>query len=181
MHAADDLAWRLRAGDEDALAEAYRRWGSLVHSLAVRSLGDHHEAEDVTQQVFVSAWQGRHTLRPEAGSVAGWLVGIARHRIADAHERRAGQRRRVEMVGAQPEAPDPAHEASVVDQVVVAAALRALGEPRSTIVRLSVMEGHTHQEISRRLDLPLGTVKSHARRGLLTLRDRLGEVHDAAS
>lgn len=181
MHPEDDLAWRLRAGEEDALAEAYRRWGTLVHSLAVRSLGDHHDAEDVTQQVFVSAWQGRHTLRPDAGSVAGWLVGITRHRIADAHERRTGQRRRVEMVGAQPEATGTAHEASVVDQVVVADALRWLGEPRSTIVRLSVMEGHTHQEISNRLDLPLGTVKSHARRGLLALRERLREVHDAAS
>ena len=181
MQPEDAVAVRLRAGDEDALAEAYRRWGTLVHSLAVRSLGDHHDAQDVTQQVFVSAWQGRHTLRPEAGSVAGWLVGITRHRIADAHERRAGQRRRVEMAGAQPEVPDPTHEASVVDHVVVADALRALGEPRSTIIRLSVMEGHTHQEVSRRLGLPLGTVKSHARRGLLALREQLREVHDAAS
>ena len=84
-------------------------------------------------------------------------------------------------VRAQPEVPDPTHEASVVDHVVVADALRALGEPRSTIIRLSVMEGHTHQEVSRRLGLPLGTVKSHARRGLLALREQLREVHDAAS
>lgn len=179
--AQDDLSERLRDGDESALAEAYRRWSPLVHTLAVRSLGDHHEAEDVTQQVFVSAWQGRHTLRPESGSVAGWLVGIARHRIADTHERRAVQRRRVEAVGAQPPSPHPSHDASVVDQVVVADAMRSLGEPRGTIVRMAVMEGHTHDEISRRLDLPLGTVKSHARRGLLTLRDRLKEVNDVPS
>lgn len=177
----DDVARRLRDGDPDALAEAYQRWGTLVHSLAARSLGDHHEAEDVTQQVFVSAWQGRHTLRPEAGSVAGWLVGIARHRIADAHERRASQRRRADMVAALPQEHAAAHEASVVDQVVLADAMRGLGEPRGTIIRLAVMEGRTHDEISRRLDLPLGTVKSHARRGLLALRHQLREVTDVAS
>ena len=63
----DDLAVRLRDGSRDALAEAYREWSSLVHTLALRSLGNHHDAEDVTQQVFVAAWRSRHTLRPERG------------------------------------------------------------------------------------------------------------------
>ena len=130
----DDVGQRLREGDEDALAEAYRRWSPMVHTLALRSLGNHAEAEDVTQQVFVAAWQGRHTLRPEQGSVAGWLVGIARHRIADAHEGRAGQRRRAEAVAAQPiRLHHPAPDAAVVDQVVVADAMAPLGERRRMI------------------------------------------------
>ena len=72
----DDIAERLRDGSREALEEAYARWASLVHTLAVRSLGNHHDAEDVTQQVFVSAWNSRHTLRPDKGTVPGWLVGL---------------------------------------------------------------------------------------------------------
>ena len=87
----DDIAERLRDGSREALEEAYARWASLVHTLAVRSLGNHHDAEDVTQQVFVSAWNSRHTLRPDKGTVPGWLVGITRHRGADVHAKQAGR------------------------------------------------------------------------------------------
>ena len=96
----DDLATRLRDGSRDALAEAYREWSSLVHTLALRSLGNHHDAEDVTQQVFVAAWRSRHTLRPERGTVAGWLVGITRHTVADTHAKRTRQARDAAAVAA---------------------------------------------------------------------------------
>ena len=96
----DDLAVRLRDGSREALAEAYREWSSLVHTLALRSLGNHHDAEDVTQQVFVAAWRSRHTLRPERGTVAGWLVGITRHTVADMHAKRARQARDAAAVAA---------------------------------------------------------------------------------
>lgn len=72
----DDVADRLVAGDRDALAEAYRRWARSC-TLALRGLQDQHEAEDITQQVFVAAWNSRHTLRPGPDAVPRWLVGIA--------------------------------------------------------------------------------------------------------
>ncbi len=176
--ALDDLALRLRDGERGALEEAYSRWSSLVHTLALRSLGNHHDAEDVTQQVFVAAWRGRHTLRPDRGSVPGWLVGITRHKIADLHAQRGRAARDLVAVAAaeraEPHAPPP--DERLAARLLLADALDHLGEPRSSIVRLAVVDQLTHDEISRRLELPLGTVKSHVRRGLAALRAHLEEV-----
>lgn len=175
----DDLAARLRDGSRDALAEAYREWSSLVHTLALRSLGNHHDAEDVTQQVFVSAWRSRHTLRPERGSVAGWLVGITRHTVADAHARRARQARDAAAVAAHagPDVLAAPPDDQLAARLVLRDELGRLGEPRGTVVRMAFIEDLTHEQIAERLDLPLGTVKSHVRRGLTRLRTRLEEVN----
>ncbi|PFG18173.1 RNA polymerase sigma-70 factor (ECF subfamily) [Propionicimonas paludicola] len=177
-----ELAVRLRNGDQQALAEAFAQHSRLVHTVALRTLGNHHDAEDVTQQVFVAAWRGRHGLDPARGSLAGWLVGITKHVIADVMAQRARSVRNLHAVAAEagPTA-TPGLDGTVVDKVVVAAALANLGEPRATILRLSFGEEHTHEEIAQRLDLPLGTVKSHIRRGLLQLREDIREVRADAS
>lgn len=171
------------AGDEQALALAYERWGGLVHGLAVRAVGA-TDAEDVTQQVFISAWQSRARFRPDSGVLPAWLVGITRHKIADAL---AGRPRRNEVVtdpvdvadGA--ELPDraAAHEDAVARRLVIDDELAKVGQPQRTILELAFYEDLTHQQIAERLDLPLGTVKSHIRRTLARLRTRL-EVSGAA-
>ena len=175
----DDLAVRLRDGSRDALAEAYREWSALVHTLALRSLGNHHDAEDVTQQVFVAAWRSRHTLRPERGTVAGWLVGITRHTVADLHAKRARQARDAAAVAAQslPHQHAAPPDDQLAARLVLHDELGRLGEPRGTVVRMAFLDDLTHEQIAERLDLPLGTVKSHVRRGLTRLRTRLEEVN----
>jgi len=177
----DALAVRLRSGDADALAEAYREHGRLVYSIALRSLGAHHDAEDLTQQVFVAARRGREKLHPERGSLAGWLVGITRHAVSDLMAQRSRTVRNLRAVGNQPDTTEQRLDAAVVNQVVVADALARLGEPRQTVVRLAVLEERTHDEISRELGLALGTVKSHVRRGLLQLRGMMERVENSAS
>ncbi|WP_436790522.1 RNA polymerase sigma factor [Yinghuangia sp. YIM S10712] len=178
MESLDDaaVAKAFAAGEQTGFAEAYRRWGALVFTVCVRSLGDPAEAEDVTQQVFVSAWRGRATYRPQAGSLAGWLVGIARHRIADAHAARARRAAPVDAEAALETT--PAHDTGVVARVVVADELARLGQPQRRILEMAFFGDLTHTQIAERLDLPLGTVKSHIRRGLGRLRDRLEEVDD---
>jgi RNA polymerase sigma-70 factor (ECF subfamily) len=167
----DELGHGLRAADEDAFAAIYRRWGPLVHTMATRSLGDADEAEDVTQQVFIGAWRGRAGFRPERGPLGAWLVGITRRKIVDAL---AARTRRLELVdsatrGAQPGPPGRAAD-EVLDRVLLAHELSRLPSDQRDVLCLAFYEDLTQAQIAERTGMPLGTVKSHTRRGLHRLR-----------
>ncbi|MDH6224779.1 MULTISPECIES: RNA polymerase sigma factor [Streptomyces] len=168
-----ELARGLRAADEIAFAAVYRRWGPLVHTMATRSLGDTHEAEDVTQQVFIGAWRGRDGYRPERGTLGGWLVGITRRKIVDALAARTRRLTLLDTVtradddgGARPGgAPE-----EVLDRVLLVEALSRLPRGQREVLCMAFYEDLTQVQIAERTGLPLGTVKSHTRRGLLRLR-----------
>ena len=176
-----EVARLFAAGDERALALAYERWGGLVHGIAVRALGSSADAEDVTQQVFVSAWTGRSGYRPESGPLPAWLVGITRHRIADAFARRRREERERLAAASAPSAEHAAtrFDAGSDDRVVLLDELARIGEPQRGIMELAFFHDLTHEQIAARTGLPLGTVKSHIRRTLVRLRSRL-EVNGAA-
>ena len=173
------LAARLVEGDETALEAVYDRWSALVHTYALRALQDVHDAEEVTQQVFISAWRSRHTLTPSPAALPAWLIGIARHKVADVRAARARDADRVAAAAAVPgavEADTSAADEEIADRLVVRQAVEELPDPRRTIMFLAFWEQRSHAEIAETVGLPLGTVKSHVRRGLVRLHEQLEGV-----
>ncbi len=177
----DEWAQRFRAGDEAALRAVFDRYGGMVQRLGVLRLGDIHEAEELVQQVLVRAWRGRAGFDPTRGSLGGWLMGIARRLIADRYA--SFDRDRRISSAAQLAAPTPILEGPadrVVDAVVMSDQVSRLPPPQQLVLRLAFYEGMSHSEIATSTGLPLGTVKSHIRRALQTLRGAW-EVDDVTS
>jgi RNA polymerase sigma-70 factor (ECF subfamily) len=172
------VATRLVEGDETALEEIYDRWSALVHTYALRVLHDAHDAEDVAQQVFVAAWRSRHTLTPSPTALPSWLIGIARHKISDVRAARLRDADRARAVASVPDSDLTVESAEreVADRLVVRQAVQDLPDPRRTIVFLAFWEERSHAEIAETTGLPLGTVKSHVRRGLIHIHQQLEGV-----
>lgn len=160
-------------GTGEALASAYRRYGRLVFTLARRTVGP-EVAEEVTQDVFVAAWRSHDRFDPERGSLGGWLVGIARHKVADALRSRQRAAARVERAGlyaereASPQAVD-----QMAERLLVADGLATLRPEAREVVELAFYSDLTHEQIAEQTGRPLGTVKSQIRRSLATLRRHL--------
>jgi RNA polymerase sigma factor (sigma-70 family) len=167
-----ELARRFRDGDPAALRAAYDRHGRVVFALALRALGAHHDAEDLTQQVFIRAWRARTTLDTTRGALGGWLVGITRRQIADRLTERARERQLVERVALAGPCPAASLSDGVIDAIIVADEMSTLPPQQRTVLRLAFFDDLTHQQIAALTGLPLGTVKSHLRRGLERLRRR---------
>jgi RNA polymerase sigma-70 factor (ECF subfamily) len=169
-----ELCGRFAAGDERALEQIYRRWSPIVFTLALRVLGDRGDAEDVTQKTFVSAWTSRASFDPSRARLSTWLVAIAKRRIADTHEARTRIRALHEQLQRVTRPEDlVTEEVDLGETLLVAQEIERLEPDARKVMKLAFFDDLTHQEISRRLDMPLGTVKSHMRRGLLRLRQDL--------
>ncbi len=169
------LARSFAAMDADPdriFAEVFQRWSPLINTVARRATGSPDAAQEITQQVFVSAWRSRASFNPEAGSLPGWLLTIARRRIADYWEERSRHNLLTSDDTDHPEQSIGPPTDDIINRVVLADELSRLGEPPGEIMRLAFYADMTHAEIAEQLGLPLGTVKSHIRRSLHRLRAR---------
>jgi len=168
------LLHKAAAGDSAALRECVARYGGLVWSLARRLQLPESQAEDVVQEIFTDLWRSGHRYDPTIASETAFVATVARRRLID---RRRKLSRTPTMQALSEDAPIRHQGLPVPDRSEVAGkaaeALRSLSDDQQRVLRLSVYEGLSHDLISRSTGLPLGTVKTHARRGLMKLRELL--------
>ena len=165
---------RVAAGDRAALRIVYQATSAKLFGVCLRILKDRSEAEDVLQDVYVTVWRKAASFDPSRASPITWLVAIARNRSID--RLRAGAvSRRMDPIDAADEVSDPAPAA--LEQVEAAeqsgrlrTCLQELEERQSAAIRSAFLDGTTYEELAARMGVPLGTMKSWIRRGLLKLR-----------
>ncbi len=173
------LLERVASGDEAAVRECIDRYSPLVWTIARRILGAAPEVEDAVQEVFLELWKSAGRFDPNIAAEQTFVAMVARRRTID-RKRRASRRRDSaastpidEIDVAEDERPDSVETADEVGRV--RAALARLPQQQRRVLRLAVVESWSHAEISERLSLPLGTVKSQVRRGLIRIREMLGQ------
>lgn len=177
------LLHRLAQGDDAAVREALATFGTLVWSIARRHHVDRSEAEDAVQEVFLDLWRTAARFDPAQGSEATFVATIAHRRCIDRH-RRAEARPRFEDIGPAFDrggAPDDETVEREEEGDLVRRELAALRPQQRTVLELGFLGGLSHSQIAERLGMPLGTVKTHARRGLRRLKEALLETSLAAS
>jgi RNA polymerase sigma-70 factor (ECF subfamily) len=163
-------------GDQQALAEAYRRHGDGVFGLVRRVLADGAMAEEVTQEVFLRLWNEPHRYDPDRGALRSFLLRQAHSRAVERVRSEEARRRREERVDRENVSPQADVEQQAMQSLssqAVADALAALNEGEREAIVLAYFGGHSYREVALRLDLPEGTVKSRIRLGLAKLADRL--------
>ena len=167
---------RVIARDASAIGELYDRHSRLLFGLILRILKDRSEAEDALQEVFVLVWTRAETYNVALGSPAGWLVRVARNRAIDRLRANSVRARAVEAAPALRPAESPEAQASLTEQQrAVARALETLPHQQRELIEQAYFLGLTQSELAQRFLLPLGTVKTRIRTGMLALRLQLQE------
>ncbi len=181
-HRLPDLVAQIAGQHEAALSELYDLTVGKVLSLATLMMNDPEDAEEVTCDVYTQVWHGAGSYDGQRSSVMTWLLMICRSRALDALRRRrtlAKKHERIELEEPTRTVPPPDELLNLVEEgTAVHAALAALGPVRRQLVALAYFRGMTHEEIAASTGMPIGTVKSHIRRALKTMRDHLDQVGD---
>lgn len=165
-------------GDHGAFEQLYDRMAASVFGLVRRVLRDPAQSEEVTQEVFLEVWRSAPAYDASRGAPATWILTMAHRRAVDrVRSSQAASDRETRAAARDVERPfDEVSEAVQVRQERddVRAALSSLTDLQRQAVQLAFYGGYTHVEVSQLLDVPLGTVKTRIRDGLIRLRDTLG-------
>jgi RNA polymerase sigma factor (sigma-70 family) len=174
---------RISSGEKAAVEECIDAYASLIWSLARRFLRNEADAEDAVQDIFIALWSSASQYNPSIASEITFISTIARRRLID-RIRKAGRQPVTESIDNENNShPQPA-VASQLEQSAelekVANVLDSMRPENRDILSMSLYEGYSHSEIAAHLELPLGTVKTKVRRGLMQIREQLQVNDDVA-
>lgn len=175
---AASLLERVAEGDQAAFADFYDLVAPRVLGLIVRVLKDHSQSEEVTQEVFLEVWQTAARFDPNKGGATTWILTMAHRRAVDRVRSSQSGRDRDTKVGIRDyNAPYDSVAETVeitIEHERVAKALARLTELQRQAVTLAYYGGYSHSEVAAMLSVPIGTVKTRLRDGMIRLRDELG-------
>lgn len=177
----DELMARVARGDQEAFGRLYDALAPLVHGLVVRVVRDPAQSEEVTQEVFLEVWQQAKRFDADRGRARAWITVMAHRRAVDrvrAAQAAADRDLREGVKEFRESYDDVEHRVEVaLESERVHRALESLTEVQRQAIRLAYYGGYTYGEVADALGLPLGTVKTRIRDGMIRLRDVLGVSH----
>jgi RNA polymerase sigma-70 factor, ECF subfamily len=175
-----DLMQRVAADDQDAVAELYDRFGSLVYRMAYQAMPTRAEAEDAVQEIFVRLWRTAKRYDPKRAALVTWVMLISRRHLVDKLRRNQARVKAAaldEAAASMSLQTGPDHSRLEQDERFAALLKRvaALPELQRTVIMRAYLGGQTLRQIGEELDTPIGTIKSALSRALVRLRERVSE------
>jgi RNA polymerase sigma-70 factor, ECF subfamily len=170
---ADSVLTRVAQGDQKAVAECIDQFGPLVWAIARRLSPNRDDAEDAVQEIFVDVWRSAARFDPAQGSEKVFITTIARRRLIDRLRRHVqlpefAPTEELDVVGWA----EPGTRGEVaVEAERAAQAVAQLKPDQQRVIELAVLHGLSHSEIAAKTGMPLGTVKTQMRRGLIQVRE----------
>jgi RNA polymerase sigma-70 factor (ECF subfamily) len=159
------------AGNDDAIRALYARFSRPVYSMGMRLLGTREAAEELTQDVFVTAWRKAARFDATRGRLSTWLMTIAHNRAVDRLRRETGVTRpTLVLVAEVPDAPGIDEEDVLLERDAAMRALSSLSDAERTLLARAYFRGLTAREIAESDGIPLGTVKTRLRAALIKVR-----------
>lgn|SRR5262249_3409951 len=163
------LVSAIRAGNQDAMAQLYDRYSSVVYAVALRVLADAATAEDLLQEIFMQLWRNPGAFDASRGNLAPWLAVITRNRAVDVLRKRKPQTEITEtLLSVEPDLASETDRGRNVEKV--RAILKSMPAPQRSALEMAYFEGYSHTEIAEKTKEPLGTIKTRIRTGLMLLR-----------
>lgn len=176
-----ELLKRIGQSESAALEELHRLMAGRLFGLILIVLKDRTEAEDTLQEVFLKIWKNAGSYQNSLGSPLGWLLTVARNAAYDRFRKRSRQARHLDQL--ETEMKEDAKNSRVTsgeDKLIglekrksIREALARLGKEQREAIELAFFSGHTQQEVSEKLGIPLGTIKARIRRGMESLKPHL--------
>jgi RNA polymerase sigma-70 factor (ECF subfamily) len=174
----EELLGRVATGDQQAFAALYDEVSPRVFGLIRRLLVDHSQSEEVTQEVFLEIWQNATRYEPTKGGALTWILTMAHRRAVDRIRASQSSRDRDVKIGIRDFVAEYDNVSETVEITIeherVKEAMAQLTELQRQAVTLAYYGGYSHSEVSAMLKVPLGTVKTRLRDGMIRLRDELG-------